>query len=268
MHSAIYRGWLRHRRAAPRPHAFAYPLFMMYLDLNELDEVFAGRWCWSTRRRALARFDRSDHLGDAAVPLADAVRDLVAAQTGRRPAGPIRLLTHLRYFGYGFNPVSFYYCWDAADREVEAIVAEVHNIPWRERHCYVLADGAGEGAQAGPAGPRWRQYRSAKAMHVSPFHPMALEYHWAFRTPGDRLAVRMALAGHGDAAGSAPVFDASLALERRPITGTTLAGVLLRFPLMTAQVVAAIHWQALRLWLKRVPVHDHPGPRPGSPLRG
>ena len=118
MHSALYHGWLDHRRLAPRRHAFRYRLFMAYLDLAELDQVFRGRWLWSTRRAALARFDRRDHLGDPAQPLGDAVRALVAERTGHKPEGPIRLLTHLRHFGYVFNPVSFYYCFDAADRTV------------------------------------------------------------------------------------------------------------------------------------------------------
>ena len=129
MHSAIYHGSLRHRRFAPRPHVFGYPLFMVYLDLAELDTVFKGHWLWSTRRAAPARFVRADHLGDPAQPLDQAVRDLVESRGGQRPLGPIRLLTHLRYFGYAFNPVSFYYCFDAAGERVECIVAEVNNTP-------------------------------------------------------------------------------------------------------------------------------------------
>ncbi len=177
MHSAIYRGWVRHRRHAPRRHVFRYRLFLLYLDLAELDTVFRGRWLWSTRRLALARFHRADHLGDTATPLDAAVRDLVEAQTGRRPAGPIRLLTHLRYFGYCFNPVSFYYCFDASGARVETIVAEVNNTPWGERHCYVLDETHDAGC-----GDR-RRYRFDKAFHVSPFMPMDLTYDWRFGSP-------------------------------------------------------------------------------------
>jgi uncharacterized protein len=256
MHSALYHGWLEHRRHRPRVHAFRYPLFMVYLDLSELNRVFAGRWFWSTARRAPARFDRRDHFGDPCTPLEEAVRALVGARTGTRPAGPIRLLTHLRYFGYCFNPVSFYYCFDAADQHIETIIAEVSNTPWGERHCYVLPVGK---PHAGVL-----RARSAKAMHVSPFHPMALDYEWRLTVPGRHLAVHTALSPSGADATHDALFDATLSLERRPISAAALANTLLRHPFMTAQVITAIHWQALKLWLKRIPVHDHPARLEGS----
>lgn len=248
MHSAIYAGQLDHRRHLPRRHVFRYGLFMVLLDLDELDTVFAGRWLWSTTRRAVARFDRRDHLGDPGVALATAVRDLVAQRTGTRSAGPIRLLTQLRYFGYVFNPVSFYFCFDADGRGVTAIVAEVNNTPWGERHCYVVVPER-EGD--------WLVARTDKVMHVSPFQPMALQYEWRFQVGGGPWRIAMALRPRGEPS-ALPVFHALMALERRAITGHSLATTLLRFPWMTLKVIAAIHWEALRLWAKRVPVHDHP----------
>jgi uncharacterized protein len=248
VHSALYHGWLEHRRLSPRRHAFRYRLFMVYLDLAELEDVFRGRWLWSTRRAALARFNRRDYLDGSGQPLDEAVRALVAERTGRRPEGPIRLLTHLRYFGYVFNPVSFYYCFDESGRSVETVVAEVTNTPWGERHCYVLQNDGRDATQL--------RAHSAKAMHVSPFNPMELRYDWRLRPPAEALCVNMALTS--TAGGAAPIFGASLMLRRVPINGASLAGTLLRFPLMTAKVIAGIHWQALKLWVKRVPVYDHP----------
>jgi DUF1365 family protein len=251
MKSAIYFGRVRHRRMAPVQHEFSYRMFMLYLDLAELPQLFSGRWLWSARRAALARFRREDHFGDPRVPLDDSVRELVARETGQRPAGPIRLLTHLRYFGHVFNPVSFYYCFDEDDRRVETIVAEVNNTPWGEQHCYVLPQSmnAGQGGHG--------RYFPKKVMHVSPFMEMDVAYDWRFNAPGDALSVHMENAREGR-----KVFDATLLLSREEITGGSLARALARFPLMTVKVVAAIYWQALRLWLKGTPLHDHPGTRP------
>ena len=250
LHSCLYFGTLRHRRFEPRPHTFRYRLYMTWLDLSELDEVFRGRWFWSTRRPALAWLRRADYLGDPAITLDLAVRDRVEQSTGRRPEGPVRLLTHLRTFGHCFNPVSFYYCYDATGRQVQTIVAEITNTPWNERHAYVLPAGQDEG------NGRAMRFRFGKAFHVSPFMPMDMEYDWRFTAPGERLAVHMV--NHRAGAG---VFDATLALERRELSGANLAVALLRYPFATVQVMAAIYWQAARLWLKRVPFHIHPAKR-------
>jgi len=245
--SAVYEGWVRHRRHWPHAHEFRYKICMLYLDLDEVDRLFADRWLWSAGGRNLAEFRRTDYLGDPRLPLAEAVRERVRAETGKAPRGPIRLLTHLRYFGHCFNPVSFYYCYAEDGKTLETIVAEITNTPWKERHSYVLPVASAQ--QHGRA----FGWSFAKAFHVSPFLPMQRGYAWRLTAPADALRVHMDVC-----AGDACEVDATLVLERRPVNAGNLARVLLRFPAMTLRIVAAIHWQALRLWLRRNPVYDHP----------
>jgi DUF1365 family protein len=236
-HSCFYEGWVRHRRFAPTPHEFRYPLFLTYLDLAEIDVLDGG--LWSTKSPALAWYRRADYLGDPERPLDECVRELVRQRLGKAATGPVRMLAHVRYFGLLFNPVTFYWCFGADDR-VEAIVAEVRNTPWNERHCYVLDP------EEGRAG-------ATKAFHVSPFLPMDLDYRFALTSPSQELVV------HIDALrGATKMLDATLRMSRVQIRPSSRLRMLIRYPVMTGQVLAAIHFEALRLWRKKTPYFPHP----------
>lgn len=251
MQSFIYRGHVRHRRFSPVANEFRYRLYMLYLDLAELPRVFDGRWLWSGHRVTAAYFRRRDHLGDPRIPLDSAVRDLVADRLGYQPEGPIRILTHLRYFGFCFNPVSFYYCFDRAGEHVETIVAEVHNTPWNEEHCYVFGESMNRHGV-----PGWKRYCFDKVFHVSPFMEMEIRYDWRFREPGKTLSVHI-----NNMAQGGKRFDATLTLKREAITGRSLARTLWAYPFMTGKVIAMIHFQALRLRVKGAPFYTHPAKR-------
>jgi len=247
MQSCIYRGLVHHARHQPHEHRFTYQLFMMYLDLAELDQVFSERWLWSTGWPTAAWFRRGDHLGDPRLSLDLCVRELVLERTEVQVQGPIRLLTNLRYLGFMMNPVSYYYCFDCDGQQLQAVVVEIHNTPWGERHCYVITPSHGyEGKNGFPA-------EHPKDFHVSPFMPMDLMYHWHFMAPAETLNVQIALSRSDEC-----VFEASLALKRQPITGTNLIRTLVRFPCMTVRVFSAIYWQAFRLWMKKTPYFAHP----------
>jgi len=251
--SCIYCGHVRHRRFLPVRNAFRYRLFMMYVDLDELPGLFDGVRSWSYEKPNLASFHRRYYFGDPDVPLGDAVRAAVHEKLGLELDGPIRLLTQMRYLGYCYNPVGFYYCFDAAGREVRAIVAEITNTPWGERHAYFLD----ARTSLNPLAGRFR-WEFPKAFHVSPFMPMNVMYDWRFNTPSDNLNVHMMDRIDGD-----KHFDATLTLTREELSPRALNRVLWNYPAMTAKVLVGIHWQALRLWLKRTPFYEHPAYKTG-----
>ena len=244
--SCIYKGLVKHARYTPARNEFQYSLFMLLLDLDELDTLFEKYWLWSAQHPAFARFRRNDHFGDAREPLRTTISNLVADKTGRQVTGPIRLLTHLSYMGYCFNPLSIYYCFDA-DNKLQDTVLEVSNTPWGQQHCYVLS--AEENRSH-----RHYSYRFAKDFHVSPFLTMDMIYKCRLTPPQDKLF--MALDNYKD---DKRIFTSQLALERREINSANMAGVLIRDPLMTLRVVTLIHWQAAKLWAKRVPYIPYAG---------
>ena len=244
LNSAIYEGRVRHRRFEPVEREFSYGIFMVYLDLDELPEVMGVHPLWSTRPRSPASFHRSDYLGPANQPLKQAVRDLVEDRTGVRPSGPVRMLTHLRYWGVCFNPVSFYYCFDPAGERVETVLAEVTNTPWGERHTYLVNSPRRPGVLAADV---------AKRLHVSPLMAMGHRYGLVFGEPGRTLPVHMESRRGGDLH-----YDAPHNVERREITRALLGRLLFTRLPMPAKVLGGIHLEAARTWLAGARYHPHP----------
>ena len=245
MESSLYLGKLRHRRFSPREHQFTYPVFMAFLDIDRLPELLRvspfssyNKWNWIA-------YDERDHFGEPQKPLRVRLREDAERNGVQLPDGKIFLLTHLRYLGYVFNPVSFFYCYNQAG-ELAMILSEV-NSTFGESHNYWLTP---ESQRPNAAAMR---YVTPKQMHVSPFHPMELEYVWIFTPPGEQLVAHMNTLAQGQ-----PNFDATLQLEGRPWNARELLKILASYPVMTLRVTAAIHWQALKLWLKGIPVYTHP----------
>ena len=257
LNSAIYSGTVWHQRLSPKRHAFNYRVFMMYLDLSELDQVFAENIFWSNNQWSPAWFKRSDFFGDPAHSLVDTVRDRVEQETGERPLGPIRLLANIRYWGFVINPISCYYCFDSSGKRLEAILLDVTNTPWNERQQYVLPCDSHSSEQ---------KISFNKEMHVSPFMPMNMAYQWCGSAPDEQLAFSLSnflidgdkSDSNNTLSGNRKVFSAGVNLQREDITPLALSKILWRFPLMTLKVFFGIHWQALKLWLKGLKIFSHP----------
>ena len=262
LNSAIYRGWVNHQRLKPKPHGFRYQVFMMYLDLNELPSLFSNMRFWSYGKRNIAYFNRADYYGDASKPLKDEISDLVKTATGHAPRGAIRLLTNMRYFGYCFNPVSFYYCFDANNENLQAIVSHITNTPWGEDYAYVHDLTAENHHEKSTKNGVIHVFKLDKNFHVSPFMPMDIQYDWAFKLEQDQLFIHMKnFQKQVDLStinlNPVEIFSATLALKKSPLTEKSLNWLLIKYPFMTFKVVAAIYWNALKLYLKRVPFYAH-----------
>ena len=244
MHSCLYRGHVRHRRLAPA-HRFQYSTSWAYLDLSEIDDIIRSSWCLSAKRFAPACFRRADHFGDPDLPMTDAVHELVRGKTGLQLNGPIRLLTQLRHFGVYFSPVNIFYCFDQRET-LTALVAEVSNTPWNERHLYVLWEGNRRPESS-------TRYSHTKEFHVSPFMGMDSQYEWRVSSPKEKLHLSLGCDRNSDR-----IFQANLHLNRVVMTDRQLVRSMLRRPVAAAHVVGAIYYQALRLRMKKCQFYPHP----------
>lgn len=245
----LYVGTIRHRRFAPRAHQFRYSLFMAFLDIDRLPELMQVSRFTSYNRWNWAAFDERDHVGDPAQPLRERLGASAAAAGVTLPDGPIYLLTHLRYAGYVFNPISIYYCYGRGD-DLRLVLADVSNT-YGGRRSYWLRP-------ADEAGGRFHA-AVAKGLYVSPFMDFDVDYRFDLTPPGRTLVAHMDVVRQGgERQDLGRLFDATLTLEHRPWAARTVRTALLRFPWMTAKVIAAIHWEALRLRLKGLPVVPFP----------
>ncbi len=256
MNSCLYEGHVRHRRRSPKKHMFNFKMYMLWLDLDELQEVFKRRWLWSTERPAFSRFRESDHLTvvDQSLTLRERVNLVLRKHNICQRIGPVRLLTQLRYLGFAMNPVSFFYCFDEQGESVVAIIAEVNNTPWGEQHLYVIEAGGHKSTVVAD--------RIDKDFHVSPFMSLDMQYRMMFTDPESKLGVKIENYENAER-----IFDVSMLLEKKTITSWNLNRVLIAYPLMSVQVFVGIYWQALRLYLKGIPFYSHPR-RSDSDSRG
>ncbi|MFO0959346.1 MAG: DUF1365 domain-containing protein [Isosphaeraceae bacterium] len=228
-------------------HRFRYRLYMSFIDLDEVPSLMSAGLL-SGRRFSSNAFLRTDHFGDPDQPMGESVRDLIRHETGLATEGPIRVLTQLRHFGHYFSPLNLFFCYDRGRGGLQAVVAEVQNTPWHERHCYVLWRGnrVGTGEEA--------EYRHPKSFHVSPFMSMDVDYRWRLNVPAERVRV-----GIDNTSGDVPLFRATMALDRVPLTRRAQWALHGRYPLITARITTAIYLQAFRLWRKKCPFYPHPG---------
>ena len=266
INSAVYEGTIRHRRFVPVKNAFKYKLYMLYLDLDEVEDLFGNKWFSGFNQFNLVSFMRKDYFQPNNINLKQAiVKEVVKYANSNGVKLPdinkVCVLTHARYFNIIFNPVSFYYCFDNKGN-LQAVLSEITNTPWGERHHYILlANNSTTDIEHTKIGDKHHRFNFDKQFHVSPFNPMDMTYHWVLSAPEERLHIHMD--NTVEHQGQEKHFDATLVMNKREWNAYFPKSVI-QYPFMTVKVIAGIYWQAMKLWLKKAPFYDHPNTQAAS----
>lgn len=237
--NALYVGDIEHRRFSPKVNSFNYKVAYYFVDLEKAAETFKIPFLFSYNSPGILSFWQKDYL------TAKTIRETIFQELGKHSKGPIRILTNISYFGFCFNPVSFYYCYAEDAETLEYIVSDITNTPWREKHRQVFEMESSER----------KVFKFQKEFHVSPFMPMEIDYTWVFRKPNSRIYVLMQNRASNE---TQVIFDSTLMLKHSELTAKNIIVTFLKLPLVTFKTVLAIYYQAFKLFLKKVPFHTHP----------
>ncbi|WP_018623888.1 DUF1365 domain-containing protein [Kangiella aquimarina] len=266
-------GEIRHRRYRPKPHEFTYEMYWSLLDLDKLEETFAKSKLWSLERWNLISFRNKDfhqnsnlkenNLNENGIKEKNiqkitktsinkqSIQETIRQHTGKSFSGRVFMLSHLRYLGFNFNSVCFYFCYE--NDNLKYIVSEITNTPWGERHSYLHR--CDEGKKGCKSTDNLYQFEFDKAFHVSPFLTMDMHYQWLFKVEDDQLRIHMVVNQKNT---NHKFFDATFTADFIPLTQSNMRKLVLSRPLQPLKMVAAIYWQALKLWLKKIPFVPHP----------